>query len=65
MRLGGSLAAQSRIIARSIGNLRSYRLPAGTYPNADPRSIYDSRVQCELAYTRFVEFPDINRPVAA
>jgi hypothetical protein len=37
-------AAIASRAGRGWANTRGYRLPAGTFPRSDPRSIYDSQV---------------------
>jgi hypothetical protein len=56
MRLGGLCTLQSRINIKIIGRTRGYRLPAGTYPAVDSRSIYDTRVHCQSIFTVLLVF---------
>jgi hypothetical protein len=46
MRRRASAPFRSQIGCKNVSflNRRGYRLPAGTFPNTDPRSIYDSNV---------------------
>ncbi|KIM34075.1 hypothetical protein M408DRAFT_19031 [Serendipita vermifera MAFF 305830] len=45
MRPARSLTLSPQRLSKNVLHIRNYRLPAGTYPIGDPRSIYDTRVK--------------------